>query len=60
MRIKVDFTLEIDSCDLDALAALAEVDRAEDARGFVRNEVEEHITAYLSRNGVDAEIVRTL
>lgn len=60
MRIRIDFTLEIDACDLPALKTLAQTDTAEDARGFVRSEVEEHAMTYLSQNGVNAEVVRSV
>ncbi len=58
MKIKVDFTIEIDPKLLPRLRELANVDNTQEAILFVKAEAQDEITRYLDDNGVPVTIVR--
>lgn len=58
MRIRVDFTLEIQPEKLPALRELASADNNNDALYFVKAEAEDYVRDYLSSNGVPNRTIR--
>lgn len=61
MRIKVDFTVEVQPEHLPALKELAALDpnaKAERAAEFVRGDAADYVITYLEDNGVPVTLVR--
>lgn len=61
LRIRVDFTIEVDEPSLPFLRELAgdEEHTINDLRSFVRGEAEDAVCQYLESNGVDLRRVRS-
>lgn len=60
MLINVNFTLDVDPKDFDALEELAGVDRGDylGARVFIKQEAFEYTTGYLKDNKVPFTVIR--
>jgi hypothetical protein len=61
LRIRVDFTIEVDEASLPFLRELAgdEERSINELRDFVRAEAEDAVCQYLESNGVDLRRVRS-
>lgn len=60
MKIRIDFTVEIDPACLDTLRELAGETSAEELRSYVRGEAEEALWSYLEGSGVRMRRVRSV